>query len=128
MLLIRKFGENNREVYSDTEGKLVQKIDGGEPSPRQTLSISETINDFEEVDSPSVANKPKYTESEYKQEVSRLIHEKYSYDDEIAILANFSVTWPNEDHQAEHAAYQAYREKCKLAAKENLEARYSQIL
>lgn len=51
------------------------------------------------------------TESEYPSYVSMKIHEKYSVDDEIAILRQ------KEDKPEEYAEYFEYCEKCKAEAR-----------
>ena len=51
------------------------------------------------------------TEKVYRKEVNRLIRAKYSISDELAILRQ------RDEKPEEYAAYCAYAEECKKAAK-----------
>ncbi|MDE6340430.1 MAG: hypothetical protein K2K97_11685 [Muribaculaceae bacterium] len=73
----------------------------------------ETLDMYEEV-----AEKPAYTEEQYKRKVAELIHERYSTDDEIGLGNNMREENPTEEHVAEYRAYQAYRAECKQRAKD----------
>lgn len=58
----------------------------------------------------------KNREQLYPKMVARLIHEKYSPDDETALINNY-LSDPGT-HAAEYAEYQAYRAEVKRAVKE----------
>lgn len=68
-----------------------------------------------------VADRPPYSEDEYKTKVEELIRERYTVSDEFALINNV-MTAPTEATQEEYARYQQYREECKRRAKETLAA------
>lgn len=72
---------------------------------------TDTEDNFEEV-----ASIPTYTEAEYEAEVVRLIRERYSVADELAILRQ------RDSKPEEFAAYNAFAEECKAQAKAQLAA------
>lgn len=67
----------------------------------------------------AVADIPPYNEAEYKAKVKELVHERYSLDDEIALINNITAG-VTAKRQSEYAAYQEYRDECKRRAKEML--------
>lgn len=100
---------NITEIYV-TEGYLHKK--GSEDYSlikRRILLPSESVEDYEEVD-----ELPKYTRQEYEEKVSELIRERYSLNEELAILRQRDVK------QEKYAEYNAYAEECKERAKEIL--------
>ena len=54
----------------------------------------------------------------YPQKVRKYIAERYSVEDELAILNNYAQD--PQRYAEEYAEYQAYRAECKLRAKEEL--------
>lgn len=58
----------------------------------------------------------KNREQLYPKMVAKYIHEKYSADDETALINNFLAD--PETHGQEYATYQAYRAEVKQAVKE----------
>lgn len=104
----------NNQVFS-TENKYIHRIDSNVYFKKGTILISDSINDYEEVDEI-----PVYTEKEYNSMVSELIHERYDIDDEISLINNMQEEEPTEEHRKEYEEYQAYRAKCKVLAKEKL--------
>lgn len=48
--------------------------------------------------------------------VSKFIHERYSQDDEFALINNYNAD--PQGHAEEYAEYQAYRAACKQRARE----------
>lgn len=110
----------NNQVYS-TEGKYVHRIGTETYVKRSTILPTDTIMDFEEVD-----ELPKYTEQEYKEKVQELIALRYSISDEIALINN--ARDKSEKHIAELDEYMAYREECKIKAKEILANEAKEIL
>lgn len=104
---------NNRQIYSD-ENKYIHRIDSETYFKRAMVLPKDTIDMYEEVD-----ELPKYTEAEYKEKVRELIKERYTIEDEIALVNN------KEDGKASHLKeyneYLTYRNECKVRAKELLE-------
>lgn len=82
---------------------------------RQITVAAADLEYWEEL--PAGAISP-YTEDEYKRKVAELIHQRYDFDAEIALLNNMRVAEPTEKHRAEYAEYQAFREQCKQRAKD----------
>ncbi len=64
----------------------------------------------------AVADIPPYNEAEYKAKVEELIRERYTASDEFALINNVMAN-VTEKRQSEYAAYQAYREDCKVRAR-----------
>lgn len=105
----------DNQVFSDSD-KYVHRLGTESYFKRSTTLPTDKAEDFEEVDAL-----PSYTESEYKDEVSRLIAERYSLADEIALLNN--IKDGTEEHVEEYDEYMAYRDECKAKAKLNLSSR-----
>lgn len=99
---------------SSTEGKFIQRK-GGEFLGIHNCQarIGDTVDDWIEVDEA-----PAYTENEYKQKVQELISQRYSIEDELAIINNARDN--EEEHIAELNEYLSYRLECKAKAKEEL--------
>jgi len=64
----------------------------------------------------AVGDIPPYSEAEYKAKVEELIRERYTASDEFALINNVMAN-VTEKRQSEYAAYQAYREDCKVRAR-----------
>jgi shikimate kinase len=101
----------NNQVYS-SGGKYIHRKNSEVYYKFGTLLPTDTEDSFEEVD-----ELPKYSDKEYREKVSELIHQRYSIDDEIALNANINRS---SDYQAEYDEYQEFRTKCKELAKEIL--------
>lgn len=84
---------------------------------RHTTVRPEDVELYEEI---AVADIPLHTDAGYNAKVAELVHERYSIDDELALLNNIMADTPSETHRSEYAAYQAYRSECKSRAKEML--------
>lgn len=100
------------EIYA-TNGFLHKK--GSEEYlaiKRRILLPTESPDDYEEVD-----ELPKYTRQEYEEKVSELIREKYSLNEELAILRQ------RDEKPEKYAVYNAFAEECKVRAKEQLNSR-----
>ena len=97
------------------DGYILHRI-GNEDYPCITRASIATaqIDQWEEL---AVADVPRYTSSEYADEVERLIRERYSVSAELAILRQ------QAEKPDEYAAYYAFAEQCKRQAKENLNNR-----
>lgn len=105
-------------ILSCTQDYIIHKIGSDEyPIIRKSVVAAETADSYEEV---AVSDIPPYTENQYKAAVESLIRERYSASDEIALINNIMEENPSEEHQSEYAAYQSYREECKIKAKATL--------
>jgi hypothetical protein len=96
---------NNKEVSSST-GKYIRRIGEGTTFKKGTIWSGETTDSFEEVE-----NLITYSEEEYCEKVGELIRERYSINDEFALLRQQGTM------SDEFAAYNAYCEQCKAEAK-----------
>lgn len=108
---------------SSTEGKYIQRKGSPFLGIRQSQALAgDTAADWMEVDEA-----PAYTEEQYKQEVARLIAERYDYSDELALINNASAQDATEHHREEYAAYMQFRQECKERAKANLTTRAAAV-
>lgn len=97
-----------KEIVAD-EGMLIRRIGQGQGYTRCLLLPGETEKDFEEAESfPEDETVP------YKDQVVALIRERYSFDDELAILRQ------QNRKPEEFAAYDDYCEACKAQVKQKL--------
>ena len=97
-------------------GKWLRLKDSDTYAPRVPVRPGEAAR-WEEV-----ADRPPYSEDEYKTKAEELIRERYTVSDEFALINNV-MTAPTEATREEYARYQQYREECKRRAKETLAAR-----
>ncbi len=111
---------NMWELSTDAAHILHKK--GSEDYPEVRRLMTRDADSYEEV---AVKDIPPYTAKEYAEEVSRLIRERYSADDEFALINNV-MAGVTDKRQSEYAAYTEYRDKCKVQAKINLSARKSE--
>ena len=95
----------NNQVYSTT-GKFVHRIGTNSYFKRGTILKSDSVDSFEEVEEVPVLD-----EIPYEEQVVAKIRERYSIDDELAILRQRD-TKPDE-----FEAYNAYAESCKKEAR-----------
>lgn len=109
----------NRQIFS-TEGKFIHRL-GTETYFKRSIALpSDTVENFEEV-----AKLPLYTKEQYDAKVTELIRERYTQDEENAIkskvlasmLPNTLSEETNEKHMEQFAEFNAYREECKIKAK-----------
>lgn len=132
--------ENNR-VFSTEEGAKVRRLSDGLVGAAISAKPGDTVADFEEVSAEEVArlnaekaeaDRQRRREELYAQTVSRMVHERYSIDAEIALMANAQcpALLADEDRAASVAAeleaYQAYRAECKARAAAEVEALMAQ--
>ena len=128
--------ENNR-VFSTEDGAKVRRLSDGLMGGMISAKPDDTVADFVEVTAEEVArlaaekaeaDRQRRREELYAQTVSRLVHERYSMDAEIALMANAQcpALLADEDRAAavasELEAYQAYRAECKVRAAAEVEA------
>lgn len=100
-------------MFSAAEGCVLHRK-GGEDFPPLRQA---TVVDPEEWEEVAEGDVPRYSEAEYSRKVAELVHERYSVDDEIALINNVRDTDPSEKRLGEYAEYQAYRAECKVRAK-----------
>nr|DAU86862.1 MAG TPA: hypothetical protein [Caudoviricetes sp.] len=132
--------ENNR-VFSTEEGAKVRRLSDGLTGGMISAKPGQTVADFEEVSAEEVsrlnaekaeAELQRRREDLYAHTVSRMVHERYSIDAEIALMANAQcpALLVDEDRAASVAAeleaYQAYRAECKKRAAAEVEALMAQ--
>lgn len=103
----------NNQVYSTT-GKFVHRIGTNSYFKRCTILKSDSVDSFEEVDEI-----PNTDDSQYKEKVIEAVHEKYSLDDENAIMRKEIARLGNTSE--EFNAYNAYVEACKNECKSKIE-------
>lgn len=97
-----------KEIVAD-EGMLIRRIGQGQGYTRCLLLSGETEKDFEEAESfPEDETVP------YKDQVVALIRERYSSDDELAILRQ------RDSKPEEFEQYFNYCESCKASVKQKL--------
>jgi len=122
--------DNNR-VYSTEAGAKVRRLRDGLVAGMMSAGAGDSAADYQEVPPLEVARlAAEAAEAErgrrraelYAVTVSRLVHERYSLDDEVALLANAQcpALLADDDRAAELAGeleqYQAYRAECKARA------------
>lgn len=97
-----------KEIVAD-EGMLIRRIGQGTGFKRCILLSDETEKDFEEAESfPEDETVP------YEEQVVALIRERYSSDDELAILRQ------RDSKPEEFEQYFNYCEECKAKVKQKL--------
>ena len=97
-----------KEIVAE-EGMLIRRIGQGQGYTRCLLLPGETEKDFEEAESfPEDETVP------YEEQVVALIRERYSSDDELAILRQ------RDSKPEEFKAYDDYCEACKATVKQKL--------
>ncbi len=98
---IRRKGSAGRGYSSMTPASDPDRFEEVDPSEREAEAGAAETARFEEA---------------RKARVAALIRERYSPDDEFALINNM-IDSPTEEHRDEYAAYQAYRAECKERAK-----------
>ena len=101
---------NNHRITSDSGRYVRRKSDG--LTAKAIAAMTYNADDYEEVDELPVT----IDETIYKDAVERLIRERYTVADELAILRQ------RDTKPEEFAAYNAYAEQCKAQAKTELAA------
>lgn len=100
----------NHRISSDS-GKYVRRVADG-LTAKAIAAMAYNAEDYEEVDQPAAET----DEAEYEAEVVRLIRERYSVADELALLRQ------RDSKPQEFAEYNAYAEACKAEAKAQVSA------
>ena len=100
----------NHRITSDS-GEYVRRISDG-LTAKAIAAMTYSADDYEEVDELPVT----IDETAYKERVERLIRERYSVADELALLRQ------REAKPEEFAAYNTFAEQCKAQAKTEVAA------
>lgn len=103
----------------DSDERHILRRIGSDDSSTHNHHATVTAADLDYWEEVAVADLPRYSETEYKTKVAELIRERYSADDEFALINNI-MNGSIITHKAEYEEYQAYRSNCKLMAKELL--------
>lgn len=124
-----KIAIRNNEVFIDYAERFSDVEITAEPYNYQIVSISDEIDigiitytDFDIVDGKYIFNESRYNTRitaekemvnnlDYKTKIDKLIRQRYSVSDEIAILRQ------RDSKPEEYAEYNAYCEECKAQAK-----------
>lgn len=127
-----KIAIRNNEVFIDYAERFSDVEITAEPYNYQIVSISDEIDigeitytDFDISDSKYIFNESRYNTRitaekeyvknlEYKTKIDKLIRQRYSVSDEIAILRQ------RDSKPEEYAEYNAYCEECKAQAKREI--------
>lgn len=117
----------NNQVFSDA-GKYIHRIGSESYFKRCTALLNDTIDNYEEVE-----ELPKYTTFEYKDQIQKLIREKYSIEEEFEILrkAMFALLTPStiadndtmNNYVEEFNKYCLFIKQCEVKSKEILNNR-----
>ena len=119
---IRNINENLIEIIADSNHIIHRK---GQDSYPEITKAAIRLDDLENWEEISIEDIPPYTQVEYKEEIIKLIRERYDQDDEFAILRKIAQSPTNERYINEYNEYNSFVEDCKTKAKENLCQRYS---
>ena len=119
---IRNINENLIEIIADSNHIIHRK---GQDSYPEITKAAIRLDDLENWEEVSIEDIPPYTQVEYKEEIIKLIRERYDQDDEFAILRKIAQSPTNERYINEYNEYNSFVEDCKTKAKENLWQRYS---
>ena len=119
---IRNINENLIEIIADSNHIIHRK---GQDSYPKITKAAIRLDDLENWEEVSIEDIPPYTQVEYKEEIIKLIRERYDQDDEFAILRKIAQSPTNERYINEYNEYNSFVEDCKTKAKENLCQRYS---
>lgn len=119
---IRNINENLIEIIADSNHIIHRK---GQDSYPEITKAAIRLDDLENWEEVSIEDIPPYTQLEYKEEIIKLIRERYDQDDEFAILRKIAQSPTNERYINEYNEYNSFVEDCKTKAKENLWQRKS---
>lgn len=119
---IRNINENLIEIIADSNHIIHRK---GQDSYPEITKAAIRLDDLENWEEVSIEDIPPYTQVEYKEEIIKLIRERYDQDDEFAILRKIAQSPTNERYINEYNEYNSFVEDCKTKAKENLWQRCS---
>lgn len=110
--------QNIDGVWQSNHGYLLRRVSNGVTGHTHTALPADTADSFEEITTEPEATG--YSKEAYRAEVEKLIAERYTTGQEIQFA--------REKEQAEgFEEYLAYVEECKSRAREELEARASEV-
>lgn len=110
--------ENEREIYTDAEGMALRLKTTGEVLGSRLIKLpGMTADDFEEASLADIAAEREAAEAEAdrSRRISALIHERYSLDDEVAIIRQ------KDDSDAKRAEYEEYCRFAELCKRQTIE-------
>lgn len=100
---------NSYHLDTDSDEFILHRIGSDSYSHiHHAVVPSADIDNWEEI---AIADIPSYTQADYKAKVVELIRQRYSIDEEIAILRQ------RDAKPEEFAAYNTYAEECKAEAR-----------
>ena len=100
---------NLYHINTDGDGFILHRIGSDSYSHiHHAVVPSADIDNWEEI---AIADIPSYTQADYKAKVIELIRQRYSIDDETAILRQ------RDTKPEEFDAYNTYAEECKAEAR-----------
>ena len=107
----KTYNDKYNSYHLDTDGDefILHRIGSDSYSHIRHADVpSADIDNWEEI---AIADIPSYTQDDYKAKVVELIRQRYSIDEEIAILRQ------RDTKPEEFAAYNTYAEECKAEAR-----------
>lgn len=107
----KTYNDKYNSYHLDTDGDefILHRIGSDNYSHiHHAVVPSADIDNWEEI---AIADIPSYTQADYKAKVVELIRQRYSIDEEIAILRQ------RDAKPEEFAAYNTYAEECKAEAR-----------
>lgn len=107
----KTYNDKYNSYHLDTDGDefILHRIGSDSYSHiHHAVVPSADIDNWEEI---AIADTPSYTQAKYKAKVVELIRQRYSIDDEAAILRQ------RDTKPEEFAAYNTYAEECKAEAR-----------
>ena len=107
----KTYNDKYNSYHLDTDGDefILHRIGSDSYSHIHRAYVPSADNDnWEEI---AIADIPSYTQADYKAKVVELIRQRYSIDDETAILRQ------RDTKPEEFAAYNTYAEECKAEAR-----------
>ena len=107
----KTYNDKYNSYHLDTDGDefILHRIGSDSYSHiHHAVVPSADIDNWEEI---AIADIPSYTQADYKAKVVELIRQRYSIDDETAILRQ------RDTKPEEFAAYNTYAEECKAEAR-----------
>lgn len=105
--------EINNNIIRASKGKYIARKGSSQYFVACTMLHGETISDFVEVNELPSEDK-QFDEEAYKHRVQLKIHERYSLDDEIALLRQ------KDKKPQEYAEYEQFTEACKAEVKSEM--------
>lgn len=111
--------ETDREIFTDAEGMALRHLPTGTVMGSRVMRLKTmTAGDFEEVSTAEIEAEREAAEAEASraQRISELIHQRYSLDDEVAIIRQKD---DSDQKRREFEEYCRFAELCKREAGEH---------